>query len=249
MAADPCHWTPDWPLPRGVRSAITRRNGGVSQGAYASFNLSDYVGDAIEAVARNRRRLREILALPEEPCWLRQSHGAEVIHLKSRSVSPPEADAAVTATPGVVLAVLTADCLPVLACSRDGRYVGAFHAGWRGLLAGILERGVAALPIAPEELLIYLGPAIGPEHFEVGPELRAAFVAEDAAATEAFHPGKADRWLADVHMLARQRLRRIGVRSVFGGTLCTVADPMQYFSYRRDGVTGRMASLIWKEDV
>ncbi|WP_176712643.1 polyphenol oxidase family protein, partial [Acidithiobacillus ferrivorans] len=156
---------------------------------------------------------------------------------------------AVTAIPGMVLAVLTADCLPVLACGGDGRHIGVFHAGWRGLLAGILERGVAAMPVAPEDILIYLGPAIGPGHFEVGPEVRAAFLAEDAGAAAAFRPGHGDRWLANIYALARQRLQRAGVQAIFGGNLCTVADPARYFSYRRDGVTGRMASLLWKEDV
>jgi len=198
-------------------------------------------------VAGNRERLRAVLKLPGEPCWLRQVHGTEVATLAAAPARIPEADGAVTGTPGVVLAVLTADCLPVLACSRDGRQVGVFHAGWRGLLAGILERGVAAMRVAPEEILIYLGPAIGPEHFEVGPEVRAAFLAADAGAAEAFRRGSGDRWLANIYALARRRLRRAGVRAIFGGDLCTVADPARYFSYRRDGVTGRMASLIWKE--
>ena len=241
------YWVPDWPAPQGVRGAVTLRGGGVSRGIYASFNLGDHVGDAREAVAGNRERLRDMLKLPGEPCWLRQVHGTEVATLPVAPARIPEADGAVTGTPGVVLAVLTADCLPVLACSRDGRQVGVFHAGWRGLLAGILERGVAAMRVAPEEILIYLGPAIGPEHFEVGPEVRAAFLAADAGAAEAFRRGSGDRWLANIYELARRRLRGAGVQAIFGGDLCTVADPARYFSYRRDGVTGRMASLIWKE--
>lgn len=242
------YWVPDWPVPYGVRSAVTVRSGGVSQGAYASLNLGDHVGDAPEAVARNRERLRAMLKLPGEPRWLRQEHGTGVVTLTAAPVRSLEADGAVTAIPGVVLAVLTADCLPVLACGGGGRHIGVFHAGWRGLLAGILERGVAAMQVAPEDILIYLGPAIGPEHFEVGPELRAAFLAEDAGAAEAFRPGRGDRWLANIYALARQRLQRVGVQAIFGGNLCTVADPARYFSYRRDGVTGRMASLIWKEE-
>ncbi len=207
------------------------------------------MGDAPEAVARNRERLRTMLELPGEPRWLRQVHGTGVAALTVAPARALEADGAVTAIPGVVLAVLTADCLPVLACGGDGRHIGVFHVGWRGLLAGILERGVAAMPVAPEDILIYLGPAIGPEHFEVGPEVRAAFLAEDAGVAAAFRPGHGDRWLANIYALARRRLQRAGVQAIFGGNLCTVADPAHYFSYRRDGATGRMASLIWKEDV
>jgi YfiH family protein len=210
--------------------------------------LGDHVGDVGQAVAKNREQLRALLKLPQEPQWLRQVHGTELLQIPAaQDLSPlPEADGAVTHLAGQVLVVLTADCLPVLACSRDGQHLGAFHAGWRGLLAGILEKGVAALAVPGKEVLIYLGPAIGPEAFEVGPELRAAFVAEDPQAVSAFHEGVGDRWLADIYQLARQRLQRVGVTAIYGGGLCTFSDT-EFFSYRRDAVTGRMASLIWRE--
>jgi len=247
-ASIPSVLIPDWPLPAGVHSAITRRNGGCSEGPYHSFNLADHVGDAAQAVVKNREHLRALLKLPQEPQWLRQVHGTELLQIPvAQDLSAlPEADGAVTHLAGQVLAVLTADCLPVLACSRDGQHLGAFHAGWRGLLAGILEKGVAALAVPGKEVLIYLGPAIGPDAFEVGPELRAAFVAEDPQAVSAFRAGLGDRWLADIYQLARQRLYRVGVTAIYGGGLCTFSDS-EFFSYRRDAVTGRMASLIWRE--
>ncbi|WP_414040897.1 peptidoglycan editing factor PgeF [Acidithiobacillus sp. M4-SHS-6] len=239
---------PDWPLPKGVRSAFTLRHGGYSSGPYDSFNLGDHVGDDPEAVAKNRQHLGELLNLPGEPQWLRQVHGTEILQIPTDSpvCSDAAADGAVTHVAGPVLAVLTADCLPVLACSRDGRHLGAFHAGWRGLLAGILEKGVAALGVPGKEVLIYLGPAIGPEAFAVGPELRAAFLAEDPTAASAFRQGQGDRWWADIYQLARQRLQRVAVTAIYGGDRCTFSDG-DFFSYRRDGVTGRMASLLWRE--
>lgn len=239
---------PDWPLPKGVRSAFTLRYGGYSGGPYDSFNLGDHVGDDPEAVAKNRQRLVALLSLPGEPQWLRQVHGTELLQIcaDSPACADAAADGAVTHAAGSVLAVLSADCLPVLACSFDGQHLGAFHAGWRGLLAGILEKGVAALEVPGEEVLIYLGPAIGPEAFAVGPELRAAFLAEDPSSDRAFRPGQGDRWWADIYQLARQRLQRVGVTAIYGGDQCTFSDS-DFFSYRRDGVTGRMASLLWRE--
>ncbi len=239
---------PDWPLPAGVSSAITRRGGGYSEGPYRSLNLGDHVGDVVGVVAQNRQRLREMLKLPGEPHWLRQVHGTDIQRVAAECpvATTPAADGAVSSQAELVLAVLTADCLPVLACSRDGRYIGAFHAGWRGLLAGILEKGLASLGVPGREILIYLGPAIGAQAFEVGPELRAAFVAENRAAASAFQKGQEDRWMADIYQLARQRLQRLGVTDIYGGGLCTFQDS-DFFSYRRDGVTGRMASLIWRE--
>ena len=235
---------PDWPAPAAVRSACTTRRGGVSRGPYASLNLADHVGDDPVCVARNRALLRDHLELPGEPLWLRQVHGRDV----SRGGVDPygcEADASVATGPGVVCAVLTADCLPLLLCDRAGTRVAAVHAGWRGLAAGVIEAAVAGMQVAPADLLVWLGPAIGPDVFEVGNEVREAFLACDPAATAAFRPSLAGRWLADIYQLARRRLHTLGVGHVWGGGFCTVTDPDRFFSYRREGATGRMATLIW----
>ena len=223
---------------------MTLRTGGVSTGPYASLNLGDHVGDDPAAVAENRRRVREALALPSEPLWLEQVHGTAVARFGE--AVRPRADASVALAPGQVCAVMVADCLPVLLADRAGTCVAAAHAGWRGLAAGVLEATVAALPVDPAQLVAWLGPAIGPEAFEIGPEVREAFLAVDPEAADAFRPGTGDRWLADAYRLARQRLARAGVTDVHGGGLCTVSDPTRFFSYRRDGVTGRMAALIWR---
>ena len=234
---------PDWPAPASVRACCTTRSGGVSKGAFASLNLGDHVGDDPAAVAANREHLREHLGLPAMPSWLRQTHGRVLVDLDA----PPadaDADAAMTATPRMVCAVMTADCLPLLICDDAGTRVAAVHAGWRGLAAGVIESAVSAMGVAPERLLVWLGPAIGPDAFEVGPEVRAQFIAADPAAAAAFRPS-GERWLADLFALARQRLRRLGVERLYGGGDCTYSQPERFFSYRRDGVTGRMASLIW----
>jgi len=235
---------PDWPAPARVRAFATTREGGVSLGPYASLNLGDHVGDEPAAVAANRRLLRA--HLPAEPLWLRQVHGVTVADAGLSHVGPPEADAAFARQPGQVCAVLTADCLPVLFCDTAGQVVAAAHAGWRGLLAGVLERTVSAIALPPRELLAWLGPAIGPAAFEVGDEVREAFVAEDALAGAAFRPAPAmGKWWADLPALARQRLRRCGLARVYGGDLCTHVDARRFFSYRRDRVTGRLGSFIW----
>ena len=235
---------PDWPAPPGVRACSTTRNGGVSQGPFAGLNLGDHVGDDAERVADNRMRLREALNLPAEPLWLRQVHGCGVARAGEASQGCT-ADVAVAWGPGQVCAVMTADCLPVLLCDRGGGAVAAVHAGWRGLAAGVLEQGVAALGVSPSEVLAWLGPAIGPAAFEVGSEVRDQLLAADPGAESAFCPSPDGRWLADLYALARRRLGRIAVAGVFGGGHCTYSDPSRFFSYRRDGVTGRMASLIW----
>lgn len=235
---------PDWPAPPGVRAASTTRLGGLSQGPFASLNLGDHVGDDPEHVAHNRALVRTRLELPAEPLWLRQVHGCEVARADLAPAGCP-ADAAVAHGPGRVCAVMTADCLPVLLCDREGRAVAAVHAGWRGLVAGVLEGAVAALGVAPDQVLAWLGPAIGPDSFAVGPEVRDQLTASDPGAREAFRPDAGNRWLADIYTLARRRLARVGVTAVFGGGDCTYSDSGRFFSYRRDGVTGRMASLIW----
>lgn len=235
---------PDWPAPAWVQAWSTTRSGGVSEGPFDSLNLGDHVGDDAERVGRNRARVREHLGLPAEPLWLRQVHGCEVAEAGAVP-SGCAADAAVARSPGRVCAVLTADCLPLLLCDRVGQVVAAVHAGWRGLAAGVVEQAVGALAVDPWQVLAWLGPAIGPDAFEVGPEVRDEFLAADSGAGQAFRPGMGGRWLADLDTLARRRLERAGVRSVYGGGHCTFSDPSRFFSYRRDGVTGRMASLIW----
>lgn len=246
---------PDWPAPKGVGALITTRTGGVSTGACASLNLGLHVGDDPMAVAENRRRVMALL--PGEPCWLNQVHGVAVhtISAMEGDVSRPEADAAVTRLPGRPCAVLVADCLPVLFCSDDGDVVAAAHAGWRGLAAGVLERTVEAMNVAPQRVMAYLGPAIGAGAFEVGQDVVDAFAAADLAAApktplaDAFRsiPGRNGKYLADIFTLARHRMAAAGVARIFGGGLCTVSAPARFFSYRRDGRTGRMAAIIWRE--
>jgi YfiH family protein len=234
---------PDWPVPAGVRALMTTRGGGASQAPYASFNLATHVGDDEAAVAENRRRLRSALQLPAEPAWLEQVHGIGVATVPGpRSGS---ADAMVSFERGGVCALLVADCLPVFFASRDGDRVGLAHAGWRGLAGGVVEAAVAALNCDPGKLVAWLGPAIGPAAFEVGDEVRTAFTERDPAATAEFRPGRDGRWLADLPALARRRLAACGVQSVSGGELCTYTERERFFSYRRDGVTGRMAALAW----
>ena len=262
---------PDWPAPPGVAAAATTRAGGVSLAPYDSLNLGALVGDLPERVAANRRLMQAALGLPEAPVWLRQVHGVRVVEAASLrdpgnaqeggretlgltpaelavlgpSVLGPDADAVWSDRPGEVCAILTADCLPVLFCRDDGGKVAAAHAGWRGLLDGVLEATVAALDEPGERLLAWLGPAIGPTAFEVGEEVRAAFIARDPGAAAYFRPSPAGRWLADLYGLARLRLASVGLTRCYGGDFCTLTDASRFYSYRRDGVTGRMASLIW----
>jgi YfiH family protein len=236
---------PDWPSPSPVRAFCTTRNGGVSVGAFASLNLADHVGDEPLRVAQNRALMRERLGLPAEPHWLQQVHGC-VVADATATIGVCRADAAIAWRPGAVCAVLTADCLPLLLCDRAGTRVAAVHAGWRGLADGVIEAAVARLAVPTGEILCWLGPGIGPQAFEVGPEVRARFLEQGGEATEAaFCPGRGGKWLADLYALGRGRLERCGVDRVWGGGLCTYSDPQRFFSYRRDGVTGRMASLIW----
>ncbi len=235
---------PDWPAPANVHAAVTTRVGGASHAPYDSFNLATHVGDDPAGVRASRARLRTALALPAKPVWLKQVHGVAVVDA-AQGGTEPEADGAFAAQPGAVCVVLTADCLPVLLCNRQGTKVAALHAGWRGLAGGVIEAGVKALGVPGDDLLAWLGPAIGPASFEVGPEVRAAFVQHDAQAALAFCAVREGKYLADIYQLARLRLQRLGVAAVYGGGFCTVTDSARFFSYRRDGVTGRMASLIW----
>ncbi len=235
---------PDWPAPARVRGLMTTREGGVSHAPWASFNLGDHVGDDPTHVAANRARLRQ--QLPAEPGWLKQVHSARVVELGRDTQF--EADASVTREAGQVCAVLTADCLPVLFCDRAGSVVAAAHAGWRGLAGGVLEAAVAAMQVPPDQVLAWMGAAIGPQAFEVGDEVREAFAGRHPEAAAAFVPQPVPgKWLADIYQLARIRLNRVGVQAIHGGGRCTFSEADAFFSYRRDGVTGRMASLIWLE--
>jgi polyphenol oxidase len=245
---------PDWPAPRAVRAAVTLRSGGVSRPPFDSLNLGMNAGDQPTAVTENRRRVREALSLRSDPAWLAQEHGASVVALDrvTAEVKPPHADAAISRRPGEVCAIQVADCLPVFFADREGAAVGAAHAGWRGLAAGVLEASVAAFGeepsgISADRLIAWLGPAIGPEHFEVGEEVRAAFLGHDPAASGAFARNVRGRWQCDLYALARQRLAASGVRAVYGGSWSTYGDGARFFSYRRDGRCGRMAALIWIE--
>lgn len=235
---------PDWPAPAHVRALVTTRAGGMSRGPYAAMNLALHVGDDAAAVAENRRRLR--LRLPAEPLWLEQVHGTRAVDAAAAE-SGCRADASVAGAREVVCAVLTADCLPVLLCDEAGSAVAAAHAGWRGLAGGVVESAVAAMRRPPESLLAWLGPAIGPQAFEVGDEVREAFLAGAPAAAAAFVPRAGGKWLADLYRLATLRLNALGVSRVFGGGFCTYREAERFYSFRREGRTGRMASLIWME--
>ncbi|MDE2599746.1 MAG: peptidoglycan editing factor PgeF [Rhodocyclaceae bacterium] len=234
--------SPDWPAPPNVHALVTTRAGGASTGPWQGLNLATHVGDDPAHVALNRAWLRA--QLPAEPAWLEQVHGTDCVVAESAGATGI-ADASVSFEALQVCAVLTADCLPVLFCSDDGKVVAAAHAGWRGLLAGVLENTLAAMHVAPLEIMAWLGPAIGPQRFEVGAEVRDLFVAQDAGAADAF-VAHGDKWLADIYALARMRLRKAGLTAIYGGGLCTVSDAERFYSYRRDGATGRMASLIWR---
>jgi hypothetical protein len=234
----------DWPAPAGVRTWQTTRHGGVSRNAYASLNLALHVGDETQAVATNRRQLRTTVGLPSEPSWLEQVHGHRVLDLDRGETGP--ADGAVTSRAGQVLAVMTADCLPVLLASKDGRRVGVAHAGWRGLASGVLQAAIDAFECEAAEILAWLGPAIGPSAFEVGGEVRENFVAIDPDSAVAFEPNDRGRWQADLHHLGRRALGNAGVMHIYGKSACTFNDARRFFSHRREAPCGRMASLIWK---
>lgn len=236
--------TPQWPAPRRVRACSTQRQGGVSVPPWHALNLGGHVGDNPEAVAQNRQRLVTDAGLPAMPQWLDQVHGTDVVRLTAGGSAPLRADACITDQPGTVCAIMTADCLPVLFCSQDGHEVAAAHAGWRGLCAGVLENTLAQFRSSPGQIHAWLGPAIGPDAFKVGAEVRQAFVAQDAHAGAAFRPA-GDRFYADIWMLARMRLQAAGVHSISADPRCTYTQRDDFFSFRRDGITGRMATLIW----
>ena len=254
MTLDPRWIVPDWPAPRRVRAFVTTRAGGVSDGEYATLNLGVASGDDPSRVARNRAIVRE--RLPAEPMWLAQVHGTQVaradaFHIEVertgeyRMPAPPKADACVADGPGQVCVVLTADCMPVFFCDAAGTRVAVAHAGWRGMAAGVLESTLAAMGVAAPHVLTWMGPAIGPDAFEVGPEVREAFMAVDRTADQAFRTGKPGKYHADLYHLARQRLARAGVMRVHGGGFCTFHERDRFFSYRRVQKSGRLGAFIW----
>lgn len=236
---------PDWPAPANVKSLQTTRHGGVSVAPYDSLNLGLHVGDAPLVVNRNRQLLSSLL--PSEPVWLEQVHGIVVANADAANCVE-QADASTARSRGSVSVVMTADCLPVLLCDEAGTVVGAVHAGWKGLADGVIEATVSAMQVAPHHLMAWLGPAIGPDAFEVGAEVRATFIAHDTQAAAAFAAhGTAGKYHADIYLLARQRLNVLGITRIFGGQHCTFTQADKFFSYRRDGVTGRMGTFIWLE--
>ena len=237
----------DWPAPANIRAFTTTRLGGNSAGAFSRFNMGLYSGDDQAVVQQNRQQLMDDWQLTGTPQWLKQVHGVTVVHSRLNG-QEQEADACFSTDAGVASAVLTADCLPVLLCNQSGTVVAAAHAGWKGLVGGVLEATVKAMQVPEEDIMAWMGPAIGPDNFEIGPEVREQFLKVMPDAEQAFKPGEGDRWYGDLYLLARLRLQAVGLAGVYGGGFCTVDQSEQFFSYRRDGQqSGRMASMIWME--
>jgi hypothetical protein len=247
MTGDPPWWlAADWPASAAVRAGITTRGGGVSAPPYAQFNLADHVGDDADAVHANRARLGRGLGLPSDPFWLRQQHGARVVAAAGADKRP--ADGCHASLPGQVCAVLVADCVPLLLADAAGTQVAAVHAGWRGIAAGVIDAGIAAMRAPAGRLLAWIGPCIGPANYEVRTDMRDACLGADPGATACFDPAAPGRWRADLPALVRRRLRAHGVTAVYSAGLCTHARGDLFYSHRRDGRTGRMAALIWIND-
>ncbi len=239
------HWiTADWPAPAHIKTATTFRAGGVSTDRFASLNLAQHVGDYSQDVLANRQAIKAMLDLPAEPSWLQQTHSTDVVAAHTMLLDA-NADASYTNMDNIVCAVMTADCLPILLCDTNGTTIAAIHGGWRGLLNGIIQNTLANMPATT--LMAWLGPAIGPQCFEVGAEVRHAFVKQSEQFSSAFIPKAQDKYLADIYKIAHIILNNAGVKHIYGGTYCTVTQQEQFFSYRRDGQTGRMATLIWKQ--
>ncbi|MBA3696136.1 MAG: peptidoglycan editing factor PgeF [Methylotenera sp.] len=237
--------TPNWPAPANVKALQTIRTGGVSKPPYETLNFGEHVKDNPLSVAHNRQLLSPYL--PSEPVWMNQIHSTQVIDA-AKSGCLKNADGAFTTEANVVCVTMTADCLPVLLCDKTGTVVAAVHAGWRGLCDGVIEAAIAKMPAKPEDILAWLGPAIGPNAFEVSDDVREQFMHEDEQATAAFKP-HSDKWLCDIYTIAKQRLISVGVKAIYGSSVneefCTYTDKTRFFSFRRDNTTGRMASLIW----
>lgn len=238
--------TPGWPAPANVKAVCSTRAGGCSAGPYQSLNLGGHVGDSAQAVSHNRQLFQAMAAMPDQPVWLNQTHSTRCITLLSTTPDNVDADASFSRQPGLVCTVMTADCLPILICNRAGTEIAAVHAGWRGLCDGIIENTLQLFS-QPADCMAWLGPAISQAAFEVGDEVRQAFINQDPAAAVAFIAGSEGKWLGDLYMLARQRLANFGVSAIYGGNYCTYSQRSEFFSYRRDGQTGRMASAIWLE--
>jgi polyphenol oxidase len=234
----------DWPAPESIKALSTTRLGGFSLPPYDGFNLGTHVGDEANTVIKNRNYLVELAQLPESPRWLNQIHGTQVINSNNWQLNM-NADAIISQQNNHICTIMTADCLPLLLCNKQGNTVAAIHAGWRGLAAGIIEKTIAEFRCDPHDILVWLGPAIGPTQFEVGTDVYRIFTQHSAHAIQAFQQTDATHYLADIYLLAKQRLIALGVNAIFGGDLCTASDPQHFFSYRRDNVTGRMASMIW----
>lgn len=235
---------PDWPAPETIKALSTTRQGGFSLPPYDGFNLGTHVGDEPNTVIKNRDYLVDVAQLPESPRWLNQIHGTRVINSNDWQLNI-DADAIVSQQNNHICTIMTADCLPLLLCNKQGDTVAAIHAGWRGLSAGIIEKTITEFHCAHQDILVWLGPAIGPNQFEVGTDVYQTFIQHSAKAIQAFQQTDATHYLADIYLLARQRLTALGVNAIFGGDLCTASDQQHFFSYRRDEVTGRMASMIW----
>ena len=234
----------DWPAPDFIKAGVSLRHGGISQGAYDSFNLATHVGDELAVVKTNRNTLNQNLSLSNTPQWLEQVHSAHAVLLPNKEAIP-KADAAYTLEKNIVCAVMTADCLPLLVTDNNGRCVAAIHAGWRGLCNGIIEETIKKLPVEAENLLVWLGPAISADVYEVGKEVYDAFTTNNHDAKQAFVAIRENHWLFDIYRMAKLRLNKIGVRKIYGGDHCTLRENELFFSYRRDDITGRMASMIW----
>ena len=238
---------PSWPAPFNVKALQTTRSGGVSVGAFASLNMGAHVNDDPISVAKNRQLLSPYL--PSDPVWVNQVHGVDVIDAATSSCLQ-NADASFATKSNVVCVTMTADCLPILLCDIKGTVVAAVHAGWRGLCDGVVEAAIAKMQVPVSEILVWLGPAIGPDAFEVGDDVRLQFMQKDAQAALAFKP-YGDKWLGNLYLIARQRLNNLGVTQIYGASVnedfCTYSDKARFFSFRRDNVTGRMASMIWLE--
>tara|TARA_Y100001936_G_C16079765_1_gene676791 strand:- start:936 stop:1670 length:735 start_codon:yes stop_codon:yes gene_type:complete len=235
---------PNWPAPPNIQALFTTRLGGISKGKYESFNLGNHVGDTSYAVNFNREKL--FGSIPNKPKWLNQIHGSTPIWV-DKNTNSPKGDAALSKTANIVCGILTADCLPVFLCDETGTVVGIAHAGWRGLISEIIEKTVAEMRKESNDIIAYLGPAIGPNYFEIGEEIRSSFIKKDKKSISAFTPSPREnkKWLANIFLLARHRLIRAGVTKIYSHEECTYSNPNKFFSYRRDGITGRMAGLIW----
>lgn len=234
----------DWPAPDFIKAGTTLRHGGVSSGVYSSFNLASHVDDELAAVEQNRSALVQKLNMHNAPQWLEQTHSTKAVLLPHEEITP-KADASYTLSENIVCAVMTADCLPLLITDKEGSCVAAIHAGWRGLCDGIIEETIKKLPVKADTLLVWLGPAIGANVYEVGKEVYDAFSQVDSDAKQAFTATSEGHWLFNIYYLAKLRLNKIGVKDIYGGDHCTLSEDKNFFSYRRDNITGRMASLIW----